>query len=439
MKQIFRHLIGEFNGEFLKSLHHFHNIAIDGLVEDFYYWATVQWLPPGKGTSEESEIRPSDASGIAHTAGLFSPVVISSFSPGSVRFAGPTDEARRYSEQSIQMFLDGATRYVANLEGYDISHFATGFNTTYVTEAGVTTMTAAADKNSKQLSMVPDDAVPVGYLVPDTVLDSGMTMDVVSSGEDGATITVKMVDTEPVSGIYLPYYGPQYAWLDNTVLIQMLLEDNQELFMSLLECMQHIRRNGSSVRDFLELTEVLMGRYLQISDMVQIAGKPYAIQIYYTLDEYDDSIPANERSMRLACWGYFVKLKFPQYRIEDGVKPQCTCVVNFDSSINNEWSIIVSPVGATTYYTLDGTDPRYSDTRIAYTGPQYITETTHVIACALKGNYGGIDYATSKMVPNINEEPATEAGPGINNIICVPSNLYYDGTIEYDGSNTYRG
>lgn len=437
MKQIFRHLIGEFNGEFLKSLHHFHNIAMDNLVEDFYYWATVQWLPPGKGTSEESEIRPSDASGIAHTAGLFSPVVLSSFSPGSVRFAGPSEE---YSEQSVQMFLDGAIKYVANLEGHDISYYATGYGESYTTDDGIKTMTATAGKSSTQVSMVPDDAVPVGYLVPDTVLDSGKTMDVVSTGEDGASITVKMVDTEPVSGIYLPYYGPQYAWLDNTVLIQMMLEDNQALFMELLECMQHIRRNGSSVMDFLELTEVLMGRYLQISDMVQIEGKPYAIQIYYTLDEYDDTIPANERSMRYACWIYFVRLKFPQYRIENGVKPQCRCTVNFDSSISNEWSITVFPADAVTYYTLDGTDPRYSPTRILYDGlTHYITETTHVIACAVKGTYGGIDYATSKMVPNVGDEPATEAGPGVNNIICVPSHLYYDGTIEYDGANTYRG
>lgn len=424
MKQIFRHLIGEFNGEFLKSLHHFHNIAMEELIDIFYYWSTVQWLPPGMGTAEDSEIRAEDAIGVAHTAGLFSPIVISSFSPGSVRFAGPPSVAGQYSEQSVQYFLDGAIKYVANLEGHDISHFATGFNEAYSTADGIKTMTAAATKNSTQVSMVPDDAVPVGYLVPDTVLSSGLTTDVVSTGEDGASITVKMVDTEPESGIYLPYYGPQYAWLDNTVLIQMLLENNQTLFMSLLECMQHIRRNGASTKDFLELTEVLMGKYLQIVAIEQIESKPYALQVFYCLNELDETIPPNERSMRLASWGYFVKLKFPQYKIEGGELPQCRCTVNFDPTVLNVWSLSGFPADAPIYYTTDGTNPKYSSTAVLYDGGEYyISQPVRIMAYAARGWYDGQQYAASNTA----------------DVLCVPSTLHYDGSIDYDGENTYRG
>lgn len=425
MKQIFRHLIGEFNGEYLKSLHHFHNFAISDLVDIFYYWSTVQWLPPGKGTADASEIRQQDVTGIAHIAGLFSPVVTSRFAAGSVRFAGPSEVAGKYSEQSIQSFLDGAIKYVANLEGHDISYYAKNYKVTRDDQGTHIDMTYVADKTSTQVSMVPDDAVPVGYLVPDTVLDSGLTMDVASSGDDTITTTVRMVETEPVSGIYMPYYGAQYAWLDNTIEVQILLEENQALFMSLLECMQHIRYNGASIDDFMKLTYVLLGDYIAIVRFEQIAGKPYAIQVYYSTNEEDDSIPVNERTMRLEAWGYFIGLKFPQFRIEDGDLPRCKCTINFDSSINNEWSVTPVPAAATVYYTFDGTDPRFSDTREEYDPNEtyYVETTTLIKAFADKGIYGGVEYSAS---------PVSE-------LECVPSHLYYDGTFNYDGTNTYRG
>jgi hypothetical protein len=95
--------MGEYNGEILKAMCYYHNMTMDDLIDIFYYWATVQWLPPGKGTSEASEIRREDAVGIAHTAGLFSPVVRSAFMSGSVRFAGENADGTD-SEQSVQAF-----------------------------------------------------------------------------------------------------------------------------------------------------------------------------------------------------------------------------------------------------------------------------------------------------------------------------------------------
>lgn len=422
MKQIFRHLMGEYNGEILKALCYYHNMAMDDLIDIFYYWATVQWLPPGKGTSEASEIRRDDAVGIAHTAGLFSPVVRSTFMSGAVRFAGENTDGTD-SEQSVQAFIDGAIRYIARLEGYDISHFATGFTKSSSTSSGVTTQTFTGDNSSTQVGMVPPDVEPIGYLVPsETVGETGDTLTLTSNADDTMTGQVKMVDEEPESGFYLPYYGPEYAWLDKAVMVQVLLEEHQELFMTLLECLQHIRYNGGGMVDFLQMTEILMGNYLKITEVKQIADKPYIFEVYYCIFENDDSVPVTERLMRESCWRYFVEKKYPQFKIADTAWPQLDCVITFE---NNEWSLscTVQPT-AQIYYTLDGSNPKYSPTRVLYTGgTTYISESIYIRAYSHKMTVDEQVYASSDIAQ---EE-------------LVPSHLYYDGTITYNGDNTYRG
>lgn len=422
MKQIFRHLMGEYNGEILKAMCYYHNIALDDLIDIFYYWATVQWLPPGKGTSEASEIQREDAVGIAHTAGMFSPVVRSAYMSGSVRFADENTDGTD-SEQSVQAFIDGAIRYIARLEGHDISYFAGGFTKSSTSSGGKTEQTFTADNNATQVGMVPADAEPIGYLVPaETVDGTGDTMYLNENAEDSITGQVMLVDEEPQSGFYLPYYGPEYAWLDKAVLVQVLLEEHQELFMLLLECLQHIRYNGGGMIDFLQMTKILMGDYLKIAAIEQIDGKPYAFQVFYCLYEEDESIPAMERLMRFSCWEYFIEKKFPQFKITDGYAPKLDCVITFE---NNEWSLscTVQPT-AQIYYTLDGSNPKYSRTRILYDGEShYITETVYLRAYSHKITAGAQTYASSDI---------TDAE-------LVPEPIYYDGSIYYDGDNTYRG
>ena len=423
MKQIFRHLMGEYNGEILKAMCYYHNMALDDLIDIFYYWATVQWLPPGKGTSEATEIRKEDAVGIAHVAGLFSPVVRSTFMSGSVRFAGESEIAGADSEQSVQAFIDGAIRYIARLEGNDISHFATGFTKSSTSSGGETEQIFTGGNEATQVGMVPPDAEPIGYLVPSVTVDgTGDTLSLESNPDDSITGTVTMVDEEPESGFYLPYYGPEYAWLDKAVLVQVLLEEHQELFMQLLECLQHIRYNSPGMIDFLQITELLMGDYLDIVSIDQIDGKPYAFEVKYSLFDEDTSIPVMERNMRLSCWFYFMEKKFPQFRTAEAPTPHLNCIITFE---NNEWSLscTVQPT-ATIWYTTDGTNPKYSDTRQEYDGESHYTfQTLDMRAYAQGGTFDDVYYASSQVA---HEE-------------LVPSNLYYDGTIDYDGDNTYRG
>lgn len=423
MKQIFRHLMGEYNGEILKAMCYYHNMAMDELIDIFYYWATVQWLPPGKGTSEATEILKRDAVGIAHTAGMFSPVVRSTFMSGSVRFAGESDIEGADSEQSVQAFIDGAIRYIANLEGNDISHFAGGFTKSSSTSSGKTLHTFTGSNDATQLGIVPSDAEPIGYLVPsETVGETGDTLTLTSNADDTITGQVKLVDTEPESGFYLPYYGPEYAWLDKAVLVQVLLEEHQELFMQLLESLQHIRYNGSGLTDFFNLTQALMGDYLKIVSIEQVDGKPYAFEVSFTLFDDDESIPVMERNMRQSCWEYFLEKKYPQFMLKYPVIPHLDCILTFE---NNDVSLecTVQPT-AVIYYTTDGTDPRDSDsTRQVYTEPVYISHVTEFKAYAQGDDFDGTYYASSKLVSET----------------LVPSTLYYDGTIYYDGDNTYRG
>ena len=422
MKQIFRHLMGEYNGEILKAMCYYHNMAMDDLIGIFYYWATVQWLPPGKGTSEASEIRREDAVGIAHTAGMFSPVVRSAYMSGSVRFADENTDGTD-SEQSVQAFIDGAIRYIARLEGHDVSYFAGGFTKSSESSGGNTEQTFTGDNNATQVGMVPADAEPIGYLVPaETVDGTGDTMYLDENAEDSITGQVMLVDEEPQSGFYLPYYGPEYAWLDKAVLVQVLLEENQELFMTLLECLQHIRYNSGSMIDFLQMTKILMGDYLKIAAIEQIDGKPYAFQVFYCLYEDDASIPAMERLMRFSCWEYFIEKKFPQFKITDGYMPQLDCTITFE---NNEWSLSCSAQPtAEIYYTLDGSNPKYSETRVLYEGGvTHISEAVHLRAYSQGAWFDETRYASS----NIADE------------VLVPEINYYDGSIQYDGDNTYRG
>lgn len=423
MKQIFRHLMGEYNGEILKALCYYHNIAMDELIDIFYYWATVQWLPPGKGTSEATEILERDAVGIAHTAGMFSPVVRSTFMSGSVRFAGDSEVSGADSEQSVQAFIDGAIRYIANLEGNDISHFAGGFDKSSETSGGVKTQTFTGSNDATQVGMVPDNASVIGYLVPaETVGTTGDTLSLTPNPDDTITGQVVMVETEPESGFYLPYYGPEYAWLDKAVLVQVLLEKHLELFMQLFECLQHIRYNGSGLDDFFDLTQALMGDYLKIVSITQVDGKPYAFEVSYTVFDDDETIPVTERNMRQSCWEYFLEKKYPQFVLKHPGVPHLDCILTFE---NNEASLecTVQPT-ATIYYTVDGTDPRNSDnTRYVYTEPVYISEITEFKAYAQGADFGGNYYASSRLVSEV----------------LVPSTLYYDGTITYNGDNTYRG
>lgn len=423
MKQIFRHLMGEYNGEILKALCYYHNMAMDDLIDIFYYWATVQWLPPGKGTSGATEISKEDAVGIAHTAGMFSPIVRSTFMSGSVRFAGESETEGADSEQSVQAFIDGAIRYIARLEGNDISHFAGGFTKTSSTSSGKTLQTFTGSNDATQVGMVPSDASPIGYLVPaETVGATGETMSLSSNlADDTVTGQVKFVTTMPQSGFYLPYYGPEYAWLDKAVLVQVLLEEHQELFMQLLECLQHIRYNGGGVIDFLRMTELLLGDYVEIVGIEPVEDKPYAFEVTYTAFDDDESVPVTERNMRLSCWLYFVSKKYPQIVIADTPAPHLDCILTFE---NNEIHLecTVQPT-AEIWYTTDGTDPRYSDTRQRYTDYLYIIQTTYIRAYSQGADFDDTYYASSRIVSEV----------------CVPAPLYYDGTTYYDGENTYRG
>ena len=428
MKQIFRHLMGEYNGEILKAMCYYHNMAMDDLIDIFYYWATVQWLPPGKGTSEASEIRREDAVGIAHTAGLFSPVVRSAFMSGSVRFAGENADGTD-SEQSVQAFIDGAIRYIADhqLEGRDISTAAGGFTKSSSPSGDNVEQTFSGDNTATQVGMVPDDAEPIGYLVPSQVVSgTGDTMYLGENDNDSITGQVMLVPDEPESGFYLPYYGPEYAWLDKAVLVQVLLEEHQELFMLLLECLQHIRYNGGGMIDFLQMTELLMGDYLKIAAVEPIDEKPYAFQVWYCEFDDDTSIPVMERLMRFSCWEYFVEKKFPQFRTAGGYMEQLDCVITFE---DNVWSLSCeTQPTAEIYYTTDGSNPKYSPTRVLYDGGSYyISETLHMRA-----------YSQGGWFP-VGEDLVRFASSNIADEELVPTVLYYDGSITYNGDNTYRG
>ena len=424
MKQIFRHLMGEYNGEILKALCYYHNVAMDDLIDLFYYWATVQWVVPGKETSEASAIRRADAVGIAHTAGFFSPIVRSTYMSGSVRFAGDNDNGTD-SEQSVQAFIDGAIRYITNeqLQNNDISIFAKGFTKSSSSSGGNTLHTFTGDKDTTQVVMVPPGVEPVGYLVPaEVITGTGDTLDLDATDADHMTGQVMLVDEEPSSGFYLPYYGPEYAWLDKAVLIQILLEEHQELFMQLLECLQHIRYNGSSMTDFLQITGILLGNYLKIVSVEPMlsTSKPHVFEVRFTTFDDDDTVPVTERQMRYTCWEYFIAKKFPQFWLDTVEVPHLDCLLTFE---NNEWSLecTVQPTAAI-YYTTDGSDPKISGE--LYDGEEhYISESVHLRAYAQGGDFSGTYYASSNTVDEM----------------LVPSHLYYDGTTTYNGDNTYRG
>lgn len=233
-------------------------------------------------TTEEA-IRESDLIGIATTAGIFMPVIRADSTSGSLRFTNSHKVGGvEYSERGL-----------LNKESVSWQFVRTNQNTFS------TDITTLATPNL-QASFVPEGQPILGYIASDA-----QAMD-----NEGLLKPEFLLPVPPVGQAFYPYYGAQFLHLSE-VYIQ-IQELGYEDFLILVTAIQRIRYNGATIADFLSITSLLIGDYLQ--NISFTTNWQNTIVTYYTNSEST----LVERLRRFASWEYIIKTQFKRFILEQG-------------------------------------------------------------------------------------------------------------------------
>jgi len=94
--------------------------------------------------------------------------------------------------------------------------------------------------------------------------------------------------------------------------------------MLLFQIMQIIRRQGPSIKSFLDMTAVLVKGFIKDIEILQPENTPrWAYVVFYTVDEIAQQTVYNSDRL-YAAWLRFVQYKFPMITVFDrgsGIPP----------------------------------------------------------------------------------------------------------------------
>lgn len=285
MKLLFRFFRGEFNGIFARAFLLSRNNAVQDMLDELVYHATVVWKLPGDESAGESPIREEDIVNLAKFAGIPRPLQYVENTVGSLRFTSSNVVGgKQRSERGL---------FNTVKEGFDFVRTANdSYSTDIATEASGT----------KRMSMVPEGTAPVGY-VP-----HGVSI----FEEDGTLIPGNILSEPPTDGTpYTPYYGEKYLFTEETFITDT--EMRIDMFMAYYECIMRIRRSGASVVELLYLTELFGEGYIKDLEIEQVSW--YYI-LHYSLS--DDIVLAN-KSGRLAAWRTIMSKRFKDFILSENV------------------------------------------------------------------------------------------------------------------------
>lgn len=308
MKQPFRFFRGELNGWLINLICTFLNryFKSEGLADELAYNATFQWKLPADIGPGESAIREEDIYNIGKVAGLFGPMWFLSTNMGSIRFTESTfgRTGQQISERGL--FNMDAEQFKFYNDGIEADDFSQDIN-----------MLAEAGRRSTH----PDGRSPEGTpgKVPLGWVEAGARLYLDNGTIDGRVIhwypspDHPEGEYPPEGTVYIDYYGEEFLTFEHTYSKELPLD--AETFKALLEAVQKVRYNGTSIMSFLEITEVLGGGYMHNLEIVQheIDGvKKDWYDVYYDLDA---SVATQARERRYLAWKEVASMKFKHFRL----------------------------------------------------------------------------------------------------------------------------
>lgn len=285
MKKFFRYFRGEFNGHYLRSLAICPNYTISDISDELAYQVLCQWKLEDEVDSDEMSIRDEDVLNIARIAGLYQ-LQADRFSMfGSIWFT--QSHLVNGEERSERGLLDMNT---------GLFRFVREDNDDYPDDI--------INESSENLraSLVPEGAVPVGYLPYDRQLYTW----------EGDVIYDNLLPEPPTDGTpYTAFYGENFLTLEERHGRETMFTIN--VFKRFFECMQCIRHNGPSIGSFMEITRLLGEGYIHDIEITP-SGKFYTVA--YKLGK-DSNIPNKDR--RLAAWRDVISKKFKLFALLEEV------------------------------------------------------------------------------------------------------------------------
>jgi hypothetical protein len=286
MKYPFRFFRGELTkGFYLKHLVMFLNGAIEDILDELVYHATVQWklneLKPN-----ESAIREDDVFGIGKIAGLFAGWSVVDTTLGSLRFTESHKvNGRERSERGL-FDMD-----------YESFQFVRTENDFYpddiVNDASVI----------RRMSVTENGAEPIGWVKEGVRLYS----------QEGEIIWANILHEKPTEGAYVPFYGEKYLHTEQW--IKKLLPLPVDIYKMLFECYQRISYNGLSLSEYLNATTLLCENYVCDIEVIPHESRQHYI-VYYSLNP--DAVMIN-RERRFYTWQGFTKAKYPMFVLKDRI------------------------------------------------------------------------------------------------------------------------
>ena len=242
MKSFFRFLRGEINGMYLNAI----SSAVDALG--------ARWRSIMVQTDEltlirtdaniNNELYPSFVQGVGLIAGCILPRFQHSSSSSSVFM---TDSMVVNGEERSERGLFRTALERFQFEHTEQDDYPDDINTL-----------SSVDERTSLIGM----ETPVGYI-------SDRSNDVL---RDDGTVDPAYVEPSPPGGgePYTDFYGNNFLFMNSTQLSYSVL--SAELLGLLIECLQWVRRNGTSISSLCKVAGVVCGEFLRIVDVQTVPG-----------------------------------------------------------------------------------------------------------------------------------------------------------------------
>jgi len=283
MKKPYRYFRSELNGMYFRALIATVNNAVINILDEYAYQALYQWKLEGQTDTTELPIREDDIYNVAKIAGLT-----------QLRVFGQTNIGSIYlSKSHIVNGVERSERGFVDMH-YEYMKYLRTDKDTYVSD-----ISNEATKSLKA-GLVPSDRKPIGYIIESLPIYD----------EQGNLIKENILPKPPTDNTpYAPFYGEEFLTTEEIFNRDTFLDITT--FKALFECLQRIRYNGQSIKDFLEITQILGNGYIYQIEIVP-EGRFYTVN--YRLNKLID---VQNKTGRKMAWHYVCEQMFKLFRLNE--------------------------------------------------------------------------------------------------------------------------